>query len=93
MSTDATMPPETSTAPGAGSSEKTTSERAEQLYETAREKTEEAYDATVSAVKKHPGTAAAIATGAVAAIAGAAFGASKLMQKGDSDKKSGSKKK
>lgn len=83
MTTEATQTPAAT-----ASADKTTTARAEELYETAREKTEEAYDATVAAVKKHPGTAAAIATGAVAAVAGAVFGASKLMNKNDTAKKS-----
>lgn len=36
---------------------------------------------TTEAVKSHPGTTAAIVAGAAAAIAGAAFGASKLIEK------------
>ncbi len=56
----------------------------------------DAVDTVVDAVKEHPITAASIAAGATAAVAGAAYGASKLLGGDDSDDdgsvKSGKKK-
>lgn len=54
----------------------------------------EAVDTVVEAVKEHPITAAGIAAGATAAVAGAAYGASKLKGSDDtSPAKRGAKKK
>lgn len=58
----------------------------------AQDKLGSAVDTTVSAVKDHPVAAAAIAGGVAAAVAGAAFGVSKLRE-GDSGSKSKSKSK
>ncbi|MEO7691117.1 MAG: hypothetical protein ABIS51_17680 [Sphingomonas sp.] len=54
------------------------------FFERAQEAIGSAVESTVEAVKEHPATAAAIAAGATAAVAGAAFGISKLL--GDDDK-------
>lgn len=55
------------------------------FLERAQEAVESAVESTLGAVKEHPATAAAIAAGATAAVAGAAYGISKLL--GDDDKK------
>ena len=47
--------------------------------EATRKAVGDATSKTVDAAKGHPATAAAIAVGAVAAVAGAAYGASKLL--------------
>lgn len=49
----------------------------------AQEVIEDAVESTVDAVKEHPLAAAAIAAGAAVAVAGAAYGASKLLDNGD----------
>ena len=54
------------------------------FFERAQEAIGSAVESTVEAVKENPATAAAIAAGATAAVAGAAFGISKLL--GDDDK-------
>jgi hypothetical protein len=62
----------------------------------AQEALTDAVDTVVEAVKEHPITAAGIAAGATAAVAGAAYGASRLLAGDDSDDdgstKSGKKK-
>jgi carbonic anhydrase len=55
------------------------------FLERAQQAVESAVETTLGAVKEHPATAAAIAAGATAAVAGAAYGISKLL--GDDDKK------
>lgn len=56
------------------------------LLERAQGAIGSAVESTVEAVKEHPAAAAAIAAGATAAVAGAAYGISKLLE--DDDKKS-----
>ena len=46
----------------------------------AQEKVTDAFNATVEAVKEHPVAAAAIATGAAAAVAGTVYGVKKLRE-------------
>jgi len=46
----------------------------------AQEAVSDAFDSTVAAVKENPLTAVGIAAGAAAAVAGAAFGVSKLFE-------------
>jgi ElaB/YqjD/DUF883 family membrane-anchored ribosome-binding protein len=46
----------------------------------AQEAISDAFDSTVEAVKENPLTAVGIAAGAAAAVAGAAFGVSKLLE-------------
>lgn len=58
-------------------------EQAEGLFEQAKGALSDAFEATVDAVKEHPLAAVGIAAGAAAAVAGAAFGASKLLAKDD----------
>lgn len=50
------------------------------LLGKAQEALSEAFDSTVEAVKENPLTAVGIAAGAAAAVAGAAFGVSKLLE-------------
>lgn len=50
------------------------------FLEQAQEAIGDAFETTVEAVKEHPIAAAAIATGAAAAVAGAAYGISKLRE-------------
>jgi hypothetical protein len=50
-----------------------------------QDKASAATDATVTAVKDHPVAAAAIGAGVAAAVAGAAFGISKLREGDDAD--------
>lgn len=52
---------------------------AKTLFTQAQDAIEDAVDATVEAVKEHPIAAAAIAAGATAAVAGAAYGLSQLL--------------
>jgi hypothetical protein len=60
----------------------------------AQEALTDAVDTVVEAVKEHPITAASIAAGATAAVAGAAYGVSKLTGSDDSGPaKGGAKKK
>ena len=54
------------------------------FLERAQDAIGAAVDSTVEAVKEHPAAAAAIAAGATAAVAGAAYGISKLLE--DEDK-------
>jgi len=56
------------------------------FIERAQEAIGSAVDSTVGAVKEHPAAAAAIAAGATAAVAGAAYGISKLREGGENDK-------
>lgn len=56
-------------------------EQAEGLFEQAKGALNDALEATVDAVKEHPLAAVGIAAGAAAAVAGVAFGASKLLAK------------
>ncbi|RUN77224.1 hypothetical protein EJC47_06965 [Sphingomonas sp. TF3] len=58
-------------------------EQAEGLFEQAKGALNDAFEATVEAVKEHPLAAVGIAAGAAAAVAGAAFGASKILSKDD----------
>ena len=51
----------------------------------AQEAIESAVESTVEAVKEHPIAASAIAAGAAVAVAGAAYGASKLLDSDDAD--------
>lgn len=51
------------------------------MFEQARGALNDAFEATVEAVKDHPLAAVGIAAGAAAAVAGAAFGASKILSK------------
>ncbi len=91
MVTDtAELPPQTNGATADKTGE-TASEKASAFVANAREKAGEAFDTTVDTVKKNPVTAAAIATGAVAAVAGALFGATKL-RKSEDDTGSAAKK-
>lgn len=53
----------------------------------SKEAITETAKSTTAAVKQNPGTTAAIVAGAAAAIAGAAFGASKLLEKKNADTK------
>lgn len=57
------------------------SNRAKETLSGAGGAIRDAYDGVVDAAKGNPKTAAAIAAGAAAAIAGAAFGATKLRSK------------
>jgi ElaB/YqjD/DUF883 family membrane-anchored ribosome-binding protein len=50
------------------------------LLTQAQEKVTDAFNATVEAVKEHPVAAAAIATGAAAAVAGTVYGVKKLRE-------------
>lgn len=54
-------------------------DQAEGLLGQAKDAITDAFEATIGAVKEHPVAAAAIAGGAAAAVAGAVFGASKLI--------------
>ncbi len=56
----------------------------------AKEKISAATGTTVDSAKKHPVAAAAIVAGTAAAVAGAAFGVSKLIEKNQQPKKAGS---
>ena len=56
------------------------------FFERAQEAIGAAVESTVEAVKEHPAAAAAIAAGATAAVAGAAYGISKLLDDGEDDK-------
>lgn len=56
------------------------------FFERAQEAIGSAVESTVEAVKEHPATAAAIAAGATAAVAGAAYGISKLLEDGEDTK-------
>ncbi|WP_448501961.1 hypothetical protein [Sphingomonas sp.] len=56
----------------------------------AKEKISAATETTVDSAKKHPVAAAAIVAGTAAAVAGAAFGVSKLIEKNQQPKKAGS---
>ena len=58
------------------------------FLERAQEAIGAAVESTVEAVKEHPAAAAAIAAGATAAVAGAAYGISKLLEEGDDESKS-----
>lgn len=58
------------------------------FVERAQETIGSAVGTTVEAVKEHPVAAAAIAGGVAAAAAGAAFGVSKLRDKGGTNTKS-----
>jgi carbonic anhydrase len=53
------------------------------FFERAQEAIGAAVESTVEAVKEHPAAAAAIAAGATAAVAGAAYGISKLLDDDD----------
>lgn len=53
------------------------------LLERAQGAIGSAVESTVEAVKEHPAAAAAIAAGATAAVAGAAYGISKLLDDDD----------
>lgn len=66
-------------------------EQAEGLFEQAKGALNDAFEATVDAVKEHPFAAVGIAAGAAAAVAGAAFGASKILSQDEtgSPKKKG----
>lgn len=52
------------------------------FFGRAQDAIESAVGSTVEAVKEHPAAAAAIAAGATAAVAGAAYGISKLRDDG-----------
>ena len=56
------------------------------FFERAQDAIGSAVESTVEAVKEHPAAAAAIAAGATAAVAGAAYGISKLLDDGDDAK-------
>lgn len=62
----------------------TTTEGRQALFNNAKEAVTDAVQTAVDAVKANPKTAAAIAAGATAAVAGAAYGATKLAQSKDS---------
>jgi len=63
----------------------TGAEQEKSFFERAQEALESAVESTVDAVKEHPLAAGAIAAGAAAAVAGVAYGASKLLDKDDED--------
>ena len=63
----------------------TGAEHEKSFFERAQEALESAVESTVEAVKEHPLAASAIAAGAAAAVAGVAYGASKLLDNDDED--------
>ncbi|MFZ5747372.1 MAG: hypothetical protein ACOY45_06905 [Pseudomonadota bacterium] len=71
----------------AAAAEEAKAEEHKSFLEQAQDAIEDAFESTVEAVKEHPVAAAAIATGAAAAIAGAAFGVSKLFDGDEEEEK------
>lgn len=96
MNATTTNTPDTSTGDEAKNASDSRLAAAQESVSHAAEATRKAVgDATtktVDAAKGHPATAAAIAVGAVAAVAGAAYGASKLLKSDKDEPKTGTAK-
>ncbi|ODP38357.1 hypothetical protein [Sphingomonas turrisvirgatae] len=79
------MTEETNTTQNSAANDATLVDRAKEALSGAGEAIRDAYDGVVDAAKENPKTAAVIAAGAAAAVAGAAFGATKLRNKDGSE--------
>ncbi|MBO9712886.1 hypothetical protein [Sphingomonas sp.] len=75
--------------PGNDTTPATTATAEKSFLEQAQEAIGDAIEATVEAAKEHPVAAAAIAAGATAAVAGAAYGISQLLGSDEDDGKKG----
>ena len=82
------MAEETPTTP-----EELSADEKKTFFAQAQETATAAFNTTVGAVKEHPGIAAAAVAGTAAAVAGAAYGVSKLSSSDTGAAKGGAKKK
>jgi 2-keto-3-deoxy-L-rhamnonate aldolase RhmA len=71
--------------------EEMSADQAKSFFAQAQDKVTEAVNAAIEAAKEKPKTAAAIATGAAAAVGAAAYGVTKLREGDDGSKSSGGK--
>ena len=71
--------------------EEMSSDEAKSFFAQAQEKVTDAVNAAIEAARGNPNTAAAIATGAAAAVGAAAYGVTKLRESETGAKSDGSK--